>query len=139
MPGKNRIQIGVLGDAFQGHVVIELQNRQIAPASALLSVRDEDVIHTFRSNKKDQLPRSWYERLPEQLRQPKAVLLDLSKPKLPVVLLVFDQPGQRKKLVVELDYQVKEGGQKVLTNLVRSGRLATDNELKGFDVLEGAL
>ena len=44
-----------------------------------------------------------------------------------------------QKLVVELDHQVKEGGQKVLTNLVRAGRLATDNEIKGFDVLEGTL
>lgn len=125
--------------ALSENVLAELAKRKITPASAMLSVRDEDVIHTFRSSKTHQLPRAWYERLPERLRQPNAVLLDLSKPKLPAVLLVFDQPGQRKKLVVELNYEVKEGGQKSLTNIVRSGRLATDNELKGFDVLEGAL
>lgn len=125
--------------ALSEKVINELEQQGVIPASALLSVRDEDVIHTFRSGKKDQLPRAWYTRLPEHLRQPKAVLLDLSKSKLLAVLLVFDQPGQRKKLVVELNYRVKKDGQKALTNIIRSGRLATDSELKGFTVLDGAL
>ena len=121
------------------NVVTELQSRNISPASALLSVRDKDVIHAFRDTKETPLPRSWYERLPENLRQPKAVLLDTSKPQLPALFLVFDQPGQRKKIVVELNFEISHRGQKTVTNIVRSGRLATDQELQGFDVLEGAL
>ena len=116
-----------------------LWRRNQAPASALISVRDVDVVHTFRSGKGDHLPERWYADLPRHLTQPKAVLLDASKPDLPAVLMVYDVPGQTYKLVLEMDYRVKDAGRKVTTNILRSGRIVPEDALRGYDVLEGAL
>ena len=88
-------------------MLAELAQRQISPASALLSVRDEDVIHTFRDTKVQPLPRAWYARLPEHLRQHKAVLLDTTHAR-PALFYVYDVPGGTGKLVVEVDYLVSE-------------------------------
>lgn len=113
--------------------------RNMAPETAIVSVRDEDVVHSFRTAKTSPLPEDWYAELPRHLRDPKAVLLDTTKPALPALLMVYELPDSAGKLVVELDYPVKEDGKKILANIVRSGRMEDANSLRGFEVLEGAL
>jgi hypothetical protein len=126
------------------NVVTELQSRNISPDSALLSVRDADIIHAFRDAKVKGLPRSWYERLPEHLRQPKAVLLDTTHAR-PALLYVYDIPSGTGKLVVEIDYLVEErgaDGKKVTrkANIVGTGRIVHPVDLNVYGKpLEGTL
>ncbi|HRD49779.1 MAG TPA: phage minor head protein [Candidatus Contendobacter sp.] len=130
--------------ALSENVLAELAKRQIAPASALLSVRDEDLIHTFRDTKVGPLPRSWYERLPEHLRQPKAVLLDTSHARL-ALLYIYDMPSGTGKLVVEIDYLITERGAdgKKITrpaNIINTARMVPVANLKAYGKpLEGTL
>lgn len=137
-PVKARGELRHVG-ALSPDVLDGLYGRGMAPASALVSVRDEDIVHSFRSAKTSPLPEDWYADLPRHLTAPKAVLLDTTKADIPALLMIFDLPGQAGKLVVELDYRVKDRGQKIHANIVRSGRVENVDSLKGFDVLEGAL
>ncbi|MFZ5483495.1 MAG: phage minor head protein [Pseudomonadota bacterium] len=116
-----------------------LWRRNLAPESVTLSVRDTDVVHSYRTGKDDKLPQDWYTRLPEHLIKPGAVLLDTSKPEYPALFMVYDGPDRAHKLVVELGYRVKSAGRRVTTNIVRSGRVIERAALLGFEVLEGAL
>ena len=125
-------------------VLERLASVNITPASAIISVSARDVVHTFRDSKSDQLPQEWYLKLPEHLRSPQAVLLDARKPDLPAVLLVYpaplpDVPGQAHKLVVQLNYKAKDGRDRLLTNIVTSGRIELASGLMGLQVLEGRL
>jgi len=135
---KTRGELRHVG-ALSPVVLDGLYRRDMAPESAIMSVRDEDVVHSFRSAKTSPLPEDWYADLPRHLMAQKAVLLDTTKTNLPALLMVFDMPNQTGKLVVELDYRVKDGGKKIRANIVRSGRVEDVNSLRGFDVLEGAL
>ncbi|KZE34172.1 phage head morphogenesis protein [Crenobacter luteus] len=109
-------------------VLDALEQRTLLPASGVLSVRDEDVLHAMRDGKEQALPLAFWETLPQQLRQPRAILLDRSQAR-PALLYVFDAPDGKGKLVVVLDYEVKvrnpETGKKerVTTNLIRTGRV----------------
>jgi SPP1 gp7 family putative phage head morphogenesis protein len=145
-PGGQLQHVGVL----PAIVVSKLELSNIAPQSALLSVRDEDVLHTHRPAKgkadgdTKKLPWGWYRELPRHLMNYRAVLLDKTESK-PVLLMVFDVPGEETaKLVVKLDYELtvrNEVGvkQNIKTNVIRSGRMEDVNGLRGFEVLDGAL
>lgn len=136
--------------ALSAAVVGKLEAGNIAPQSALLSVRDEDVLHTHRPAKEKaggsgkKLPWDWYRELPRHLMNYRAVLLDKTESK-PVLLMVFDAPGsETAKLVVKLDYELTvrdtAGVKQIIkSNVIRSGRMEDVNGLKGFEVLDGAL
>lgn len=116
-----------------------LAREGLAPASAVISVRDTDIVHAFRSIKTDPLPEEWYAALPRHLLAPQAVLLDQSKPSLPALLLAYPLEGDAAKLVIEMDYRVKDGGEKVRANIVRAGRRLPADALRAYKVIEGAL
>lgn len=125
-------------------VINKLEAKQIAPESALLSVRDEDVLHSYRDKKSDVVPWEWYKSLPIHLLNPNAVLLDRSG-KEAALLLIFDLPDNKSaKLVVKLDYELTVRGvdgmkQRIKSNILRSGRIEDVKGLMGFEVLDGAL
>ncbi|WP_343292976.1 phage minor head protein [Vandammella animalimorsus] len=129
--------VGALSDA----ALLRLAGLRELPQSAIISVRAEDVTHTFRGSKTGALPRDWYLQLPRHLREPQAVLFDGSKPNYPAVLLVYPLPDgpQGQKLVVELDYKTKDGREKIITNVLRSGRVDYLSNLKNMLVLDGTL
>jgi hypothetical protein len=115
------------------------------PASAALTVRDEDVIHTHRDVKADRLPWDWYRELPRHLAAPRAVLLDKTDPD-GGLLLVFDLPGGATgKLVVKVDYAVQVRGadgikRKQTLNIVRTGKVVPREALLDrttYEPLEG--
>lgn len=132
--------VGVLSPA----VINSLEAKSIAPKSALLSVRDEDVLHSYRDSKSDTAPWEWYKALPEHLLNPRAVLLDKTGGKT-TLLLVFDISGEKTtKMVVKLDYELTVRNadglkQRIMSNILRSGRMEDVSGLKGFEVLDGAL
>lgn len=124
-----------------------LQVSEVLPANAVLSVRDEDVLHAMRDGKDQTLPLSFWQQLPQQLRQPQAILLDETQAK-PALLYVFNAPDGKDKLIVVMDYEVKtrnaETGkrEKWLTNMVRSGKVLEGNKamaLQAHKVVWGAL
>ncbi|MDD5391195.1 MAG: phage minor head protein [Gallionellaceae bacterium] len=134
-------------------VVAGLEARNIRPASALITVRDEDVLHTHRDQKENRIPWEIYQELPRLLDAPRAVLLELDtktgKPKQPAALLyVFDVPGDKTgKLVMQIDYEVdvrEASGKKVKVpmNILQSGKIINPNALqdrKTYEVLYGGI
>lgn len=129
--------VGALSDA----ALLSLARLRELPQSAIISVRAEDIVHTFRPGKAQPLPRDWYLELPRHLRAPQAVLFDGSKADFPAVLLVYPLPRaeQGQKLVVELDYKARDGRQKITTNVLRSARTEYLNNLTKMTVLDGSL
>ncbi|MCL2346104.1 MAG: phage head morphogenesis protein [Desulfobulbus sp.] len=133
--GKNMV-VGALAPQW----VRAAQQRGIAPVTAEIMVRDQDVIHTFRNAKSDQLPLDWYKQLPMHLQSPQAVVLDTTHPR-PAFLLVYDVGQQAKKLVVQIDYQVRKAG---TFNVLDTGRVMNSVDIKGqlgsgYELVEGQL
>ncbi len=125
-------------------VVGGLEARNIKPASALLTVRDADVLHTHRDTKANRILWETYLMLPELVAKPRAVLLEKSDS--PALLYVFDVPGDKVgKLVVQIDYEVDvrdaAGNKgKALMNILQTGKIINPNALKDretYDLLYG--
>lgn len=123
-------------EAIDGAVISKLQERGIAPATAEIVVRDEDVWHAFRDAKASAVPWDWYVGLPTHMQAPRAVILDLSRPAEPALLYVFELPGDTlTRMVVKLDYQVAVKGEdaikrKKLLNVLRTGSVVKVGDLK---------
>ncbi|MDR2155911.1 MAG: hypothetical protein LBE78_12965 [Burkholderiaceae bacterium] len=120
--------------------VAAAQRFGVTPQTAEVMVRDQDVIHTFRSVKTNQIPLDWYKRLPEHLLNPQAVVLDTTH-KQPAYLLVYDVGPQAKKLVVQINYQVKKAG---TFNVLDTGRVLDAAQVKtqlghGYELVDGQL
>lgn len=118
----------------------------VVPESAVISVRDEDVLHAHRDAKDSALPWDWFRELPAHLVAPKAVLLDRSKAT-PALLYVWDIAGEAGKAVLLIDYEVQTRdatGAKTRqrVNILRSGRIlnpAALGDVKTYQLLAGAL
>ena len=95
-----------LVSAMPPELVAQLEALRLAPATANIVVRDEDVLHTFRPGKQNLLPADWYAQLPTLMDQPRAVVLDTTVADKPALLYLFDLPGETAKMVLTLDYQV---------------------------------
>jgi len=127
--------------ALKTNWVAAAQERGIQPVTAEIVVRDQDVIHTFRSGKDNQLPLDWYRQLPLHLQSPQATLLDTTHDE-PAFLLVFDTESQAKKLVVQVNYHVKKLG---TFNVLDTGRQIQEIESirgqigHGYELVDGQL
>lgn len=118
-----------------------LERRNLAPETALLSVRDADVLHTHRDSKAGKLPWAWYKGLPAHLLAPRAVLLEKGASP-PVLLMVFDTPDGVGKLVVRVDYRVAARNGAFKANIIGTGKIMDANALLDpvkYEALEGAL
>lgn len=114
--------VGVLSD----EVLTKLAVLDKAPQSAVIAVRDQDVLHALRDNKQAKgihLPVEFWKRLPEKLRNPKAILLE-SQQKQPTLVFVYDT--EQGKVAVKMDYdiqhrdQLTQKKQRVKVNMVRT-------------------
>lgn len=121
--GARRV-VGAFGD----NVLDFLRRKGVTPATAAISVGDEDILHSLRSAKFAPLPKEVWKRLPSLLANPAAIYWDLQKPGL---VYVLDEPGGKGKLVVLVDYKAKMDGKKVVLNNVRTGRRV--ETLREFD------
>lgn len=134
--------------ALTSDVVGQLTAKGLMPESAALSIRDEDILHALRDAKDQQLPDEFWHHLPSHMRAPDAILLDTTQKK-PALLYVHKLPEGHGKTVVVLGYELKlrspETGKKerLVTNLVRSGKLIRDVETlrdtKSYELLWGGL
>jgi hypothetical protein len=133
--GKNMV-----AGALQSGWIVAAQARGIMPATAEIMVRDQDVIHTFRGDKTQRLPLDWYRQLPAHLQNPQAVVLDTTHDQ-PAYLLVYDVGEQAKKLVVQINYQVRKAG---TFNVLDTGRVLDSQSIKGrlgkgYELVDGQL
>lgn len=137
--------------ALKPAVVRALDVRRLAPETAAIAVRDEDIIHALRAGKSDAgvaLDVSVYRRMPELLERASAVLLDVSK-QLPALLYVIDliqAEGAVGKLVVKLDQpgmvKIDSKRTKVLMNVVRTATVMDPSALqdrKTYQLLWGRM
>lgn len=114
-PGKVPFVVG----ALQPEWVSVASENGYAPLSANITVFDSDIWHTFRDAKKSALDIGWYKSLPIKVTQPTIVVLDVSNPKLPAFLLFYDDVESGKKLVLQINYNVKNRG---VYNVIVSGK-----------------
>jgi hypothetical protein len=133
--GRNMV-VGALAPKW----VSAAQQEGIMPATAEIMVRDQDVIHAFRSAKANQVPLDWFKQLPLHLQNPQAVVLDTTHER-PAFLLVYDVGPQAKKLVVQINYQVRKAG---TFNVLDTGRELDAQSIKGrlgkgYELVEGQL
>ena len=103
MARGNMKYVGVIPEK----VISKLDDLDKAPQSAVIAVRDEDVLHALRDSKQNKgiaLPVEFWEQLPEKLRHPKAILLD-NQQKQPTLLFVYET--EQGKVAVKMDYEIK--------------------------------
>ena len=131
-------------------VITKLEVKELAPQTAVIAVRDEDVLHALRDTKQGKginLPIEFWENLPGKLRSPTAILLDTTQAKNALIFVYDDDAG---KVLVTMDYSVKikdpisKTKQRAELNIVKTGGLITqENEWKNlknaYEILWGEL
>ncbi|MDP8162814.1 phage minor head protein [Pasteurella skyensis] len=122
--------VGVL----QKDIITELEALNKAPQSAVIAIRDNDLLHALRESKVEKgtaIPQVFWEKLPEKLQNPSAIFIDKNHDK--TLLFIFDI--DKSKVAIKMDFEVKT--KDVLTgkryraklNLVRTGSIMTEKEL----------
>lgn len=141
--------VGVLSK----EVIAKLDTLNKAPQSAVIAVRDKDVLHGLREIKQHAniaLPLEFWEKLPEKLRQPNAILLQAKEtfenPEKNLDTLLFVYETDKGKVAVKMGYEVKLkdslSGKKLphKVNMVTTGSLFKDKTaLYDFELLWGSL
>ena len=141
--------------ALRSKWIEAVRARGVVVETAEIVVTDRNILHTFRGTDHVRVPSSrknsggrakiapldldWYRSLPLHLATPKAVLLDDTGKK-PTVLLVFDHPDRKLRLVLELNVPVKKLNG--VFNTVVSGRVVSPDDIRadigrGIELLEG--
>ncbi|MCX8507108.1 MAG: hypothetical protein ORN98_10930 [Alphaproteobacteria bacterium] len=127
--------------SLKPHWIIAVNTHGIELDTPNIAVRDQDIAHSFRDNKDNQLPRDWYKNLPQHLKNPDAVILDKTHPDGPSLLLIYKGKDKAYKLVVRLNYNVRKQG---VMNIVGSGQKVIIGGIKamlgkGYILIEGSL
>lgn len=128
--------VGVIPQA----VIVQLEAIGLAPQSAVIAIRDNDILHALRDSKTSKglhLPNTFWQQLPEKLRQPDAILLQQDRKGAHNLLFVFKT--DQGKVAIKLDYEVKlrhhTTGKKevVKLNMVKTAStIISDVEWKDF-------
>lgn len=142
--GVSRGELHHVG-AIPPEVVRWLSRHKGEPQSAVISLTDKGLIHATRDEKVRPLPDGFWEKLPEYIHQPQAILYDKSKDNLLWVLALEKDKG---KVAVHVDYKTKvrtadnKGKERITTNYVLTGSEAETINLKHEDkyqILFGSL
>jgi len=148
---RQLVTIGALNpDALEG-----LQRSGIVPASAGIILRQQTAFHLMRPAKDAQIPLAMLRRLPDLLRQPKAILREIDRAsgtrrrQGTVLIYVFDVPGEQRlaKIAVQVNYTTAglapdRKRQTIVANNVLSGGLVTRADLANpgfYEVVAGEL
>ena len=123
---KKSIVVGKMKPAW----VLALLQKGVALQSATIIQRGEDVIHATRPTKRKSIDAEWWQKLPEHLEKPDALLLDITKKDALALLFVYeDENGKAKKLAVQINKVLKESGE--ILNVVRTGGIVSPQGLDG--------
>ena len=133
-------------------VIQQLETLDKAPQSAVIAVRDDDILHALRESKQAKginLPIEFWQQLPEKLKNPSAILLQTkeqqrNKNASDVLLFIYDI--EKGKVAIKLDYEVKVkdglSSKKIIhkLNVVRTASTVEDfTQLGAYEVLWGSL
>lgn len=134
-------------------VIDKLNELGKAPQSAVIAVRDDDVLHALRDTKQAKginLPIEFWEDLPEKLKNPKAILFQPKesfndKNAKDTLLFIYDT--DHGKVAIKMDYEVKLRDQitgkkfKANLNVVKTASVIDEDlkKLQQFEVLWGKL
>lgn len=133
--------------ALPPDVINRLSEKGIQPESAVITLTDNNLLHSVRNNKAGTLPETFWQKLPEYIHNPTAIIYDTQQ-ETPALMYVFDLPPEHGKVVVYIDSEIKVRDtngtrEKIKTNLIRTGKLLANNEAfknKGvYEVLWGTL
>ncbi len=124
-------------------VIEALEAKGIAPETAVITLRDTDILHALRDGKNSGLPLAFWHNLASYLISPEAVLLDTTQ-RDAALLYVVDLGKSKGKAVLKMDYLVKvkntETGKKerIKVNILRSGKTFVWSEAmaQGFSQYE---
>ena len=142
--GGEALEIGALNPA----VVRALEDRDIHPATATVTVTRRDLAHTTRDSKRQRgqsLDDADLDRLPGIIAQPEAVLFDTQDPALLYVFNPVDPGRDKGKVVIRVNYaqhhRVGTEKRRVTTNAIRTaGYVArTDLAQSRYEVIEGGI
>ncbi|MDH2999163.1 phage head morphogenesis protein [Chelonobacter oris] len=127
-------------------VISKLSALDKAPQTAVIAVRDDDILHALRDSKQAKginLPIEFWRQLPEKLRNPTAILLETQQ-KQPTLLFVYQT--EQGKVAVKMDYEIQikdKLSRKKLPhklNLVRTASVMKNfSALYDFKLLWGSL
>jgi len=129
--------------------------RGVRPETAEIIVTDHDVQHAFRHTpavtadltrrrygasatpqaKVGPVPLDWYKAIPRHLMNPARVLLDVTQPGAPALVLIYDTGQHGAKLVLRINYHPKK--LKGAFNGVRTARMMNDGDIAGMLGLPG--
>ena len=90
--------VGVLPEP----VVKSLLDEGLSLASAIITLRDMDVLKALRALKANTLPKTFWQNLVKYLIEPEAVLLDTTQDK-PALLYIIDMGDGKGKAIVRVD------------------------------------
>lgn len=108
-----------LAGVIAPEVVNSLKTIGKMPKSAVITIRDHDVLHGLRDFKQDKrIDLDFWKDLPSMLLEADYVMLDSGKKK-DVLIYVFAKKSQ--KIAVTLDYVTKQLGKSVVINSVTTG------------------
>ncbi|MDD0824367.1 phage minor head protein [Mannheimia sp. AT1] len=140
--------VGVLSE----DVIDKLTALDKTPQSAVIAVRDSDILHALRDSKQNQgisLPVEFWEQLPEKLRTPQAILLqskEQQRNKNASDALLFIYETEKGKVAIKMDYEVKikdmASGKKTnhKLNMIATGSVFKDTTaLYDFELIGGSL
>lgn len=113
-----------LAGVIAPEVINGLMNVGKMPKSAVITIRDRDVLHGLRDFKQDKrIDLDFWKDLPSMLLEADYVMLDSGKKK-DVLIYVFAKKSQ--KIAVTLDYVTKQLGKSVVINSVTTGGIVKD-------------
>lgn len=132
-------------------VIKTLETKGLAPQSAVIAVRDDDVLHALRDSKQAKslhLPVEFWQTLPEKLRHPSAILHQQDRKGSHNLLFIYKT--EQGKVAIKMDYElqikdkVTKKKERVKLNMVRtasaiSGELDWINLKNSYQLLWGKL
>lgn len=139
--------VGVIPSA----VIKKLKTRNIEPQTAVISLRDEDILHAIRDTKQDALPLDFLANIAEHLLTPEAVLLDRTqKTNALIYVYSYGSGANKAKVILKLDYSAKVRNEvtgkkeRINLNIIRSGQMFEWNQqirdgFVQYEVLHGKL
>ncbi|MDO4776307.1 MAG: phage minor head protein [Cardiobacteriaceae bacterium] len=117
-------------------IIEALTARDMAPATAVITLRDRDILHALRDDKHQPLPVDFWRNIAEHIAAPEAVLL-MKNETPPVLLYIYDLGGDKGKMALKMDYDLEvrtpEGKRKIKGNILRTGSmLYTQDEIESL-------
>lgn len=133
--GRKKLRINKAIGVIAPEVVAELEKIGYAPQTAVITLRDEDVLHAIRTIKGKQLSVEFWRNIADHIQAPEAIFLDTSKD-IKALIYVFGIDTGGDKVIMKLNYTAKvrntRTGKRVKTtiNILRSGAEIGEGALK---------